>query len=153
MSTRSRTALLGLSFLLCAGGIAWTLHRQQQQNAVNPIVLFDAVHSQVRAFQTSNFTSAYGLVSTRFQQHFTLQEFIERVRHDYGRILDAERVEFGPWFQRGSRATVQVFFIYADGNVAPCIYTLTHEGEHWKIEGARWVKGWKNGQRMRGIQS
>src|SRR5690606_17557898 len=111
------------------------------------------VQEQLAALRSANLPTAYSHASSTFRQHWSLEQFISMAHTDYRRVLKAEDVEYGPWQRRGNHASIQVFFIYSDGSVLPCIYTLVREKRQWKIDQAQWVKGWATGQRMRGIRS
>jgi hypothetical protein len=115
--------------------------------------LFDVVQQQLVAFRANDFSSAYHRASANFQQHWSLDQFSAMIRNDYARIARAERVEFGPWQRRGRHAVVEVFFVNHDGTVLPCVYSLISEADGWKIDGARWIRGWPQGQRLRGLRS
>jgi len=153
MNPRGKITLLIFFLSVCATALVIHLSRMAPPKSRTPADLFDVVQRQVTAFRTRNIPSAYREVSSSFQQQWSLEDFSGMVRHDTRRVLNAERIEFGPWYRHGRRATVQVFFVQPDGSVLPCIYTLVSEGPGWKIEGARWIKGWPTGQRMRGIRS
>ena len=131
------------------------MHRQDQNRPepLHPAELFQAIRTQVDAFRSDNVSFAYAQVSSTFQQKWTLDEFTHLVRVDFARIRKSNRIEFGSWRQRGRHAIVEVFFVNRDGNVSPCIFTLINEAESWKVDGARWVKDWPVGRRIRGIQS
>jgi len=153
MNQRGKITLLLFFLSVCATAVVIHFGRMERPEGRPPVELFDVVQRQLAAFRTSNLPSAYSQVSSSFQQHWSLEEFSGMVRSDYRRVLNAERIEFGPWQRQGRRAVLQVFFVQANGSVIPCVYTLVNEGTSWKIDGARWLKGWPNGQRMRGIRS
>ena len=153
MSQRGKITLL--LFFFCTWATAALLHyyAELRPERMHPSELYDVVQRQLQACRANNYPSAYRQVSSSFQQHWSFSEFSGMMQTSSLRILKAERVEFGPWECRGRHAMVEVFFVNADGTVYPCIYTLINEGDHWKIDGASWVKGWPSGQRMRGIRS
>jgi len=151
MTCRGKITLFLLCLSLCLTG--FVVHRVSQYKDQDPTELFAAIDSQIKAFRMQNFPSAYQLASSHIQLQWSLEQFTGMVRGDYARIAHAESIEFGPWQRRGHHAIVQVFFVDALGSVAPCIYTLVYENSIWKIDSARWVRGWPDGQRMRGIRS
>ena len=153
MTQRGKMSLLLFFFCICATAALLHYQEQLQPEPPCPTELFDVVQLQLKAFRSKDLFCAYSQASSTFQQHWSLDQFSEMIQADYARILKADSIEFGPWQQRGRRAMVEVFFIDRQGNVSPCIYSLISEGESWKIEGARWVKGWPAGQRMHGIRS
>lgn len=147
--------LTALVFFLSVCATALLLHWQQisQPEAARPSELYSAVSQQLKAFRNSNIESAYFQAASTFQQRWTLDDFSVMINTNFSKIMNASSVEFGGWQQRGKHGMVEVYFIDADGLAAPCIFTLVNEYDHWKVDGAKWVKGWPNGQRMRGIRS
>lgn len=153
MDKRGKLTFLLFIFAICGTAVLLHLHNRPAPIRHRPAELFEVVNKQVEAFRQNNFTAAYSQASTNFQQSWTEEEFVEMVQRDSARIMEAERIEFGPWQRRGREIILQVFFINRDGTVAPCIYSLVNEDERWKIDSARWVKGWRTAQKMRGIRS
>lgn len=154
MNQRGKISLLLFFFSVCATAALvryWIETRSFDSRS--PTELFDAVESQLEAVRARDFALAYHRASSGFQQHWTLEQFSGMAHANYLHVLNARRVEFGPWQREGSRAIVQVFFVNSDGDVYPCVYLLVSEGDQWKVDGTRWVRGWPMGQRMRGIQS
>ena len=153
MSQRGKITLLLFFFCVCATASLMHYYAEQRPERMRPSELYDVVRRQLAACRANNYPSAYDQVSSRLQPRGSLDPFSGTVQSGDTRILQAERVEFGLWQRRGRHATVEVFFVNRDGTVLPCIYSLVSEGEGWKIDGARWVKGWPAGQRMRGVRS
>ncbi|MEI6352177.1 MAG: DUF4864 domain-containing protein [Verrucomicrobiota bacterium] len=153
MNRRGKLSLLLFCFCLCATAVL--IHREDQtrREPSHPAELFQAIRDQVAAYRSDDVPFAYAQVSSTFQQKWTLDEFTRLVRVDFAKIRKSNRVEFGSWQQRGRHAVVEVFFVGQDGNVSPCIFTLINEAEIWKVDGARWVKDWPIGRKIRGIQS
>ncbi len=153
MRDRLKVGLMLIAFAVC-GAAAWVhglIHVQRA--AVRPAELYAVVHRQLMAFQDDDFSRAYQQASTGFQEKFNVDEFTGMIRSDYGAIIDAERVEFGPVEVEGQRALIQVFFFDAQGQVLPCIYSLVREEETWKIDGARTLRRWRAGQRLGGMRA
>ncbi len=153
MHARAKITLILFLFCLCASSSLLYWHFRHQEQHADPTELFEAVESQLKAFRERNFPTAYDLASSDFRSQWSLEQFTSMARGDFPRIFGAERVEFGPWHRQGRRAMIQVFFVNHDGGVSPCIYSLISEGTGWKVDRARWVRGWPEGQRMRGIRS
>ena len=152
MNQRGKVILLLFFFSVCLSAALFHHHREMREGALKPAELYSVLHQQFRACRARDFSSAYTQVSARFQAHLTLPQFSVMIQSDYARMLKAERMEFGAWQCWGQRAVVQVYFIGGDGAVFPCVYTLVNEQEGWKIDSARWVKGWPAGQRMAGVR-
>ena len=152
MSQRGKITLLLFFFSVCATATLVHHYREMRPEWLRPADLYDVVLRQLEDCRTNNYSSAYSHVSYAFQQHCPFGAFSGMMQADYSRILATERVELGPWERHGRRAIVQVFFVGRDGSVFPCVYTLVSEGDGWKIDGTRWVRGWPRGQRMRGTR-
>jgi len=153
MSQRGKVTVLLLFFSICVASALVHSYRETLPDRLRPRDLYEVVMRQLKACRADNYASAYGDVSSSFQQHWSLCQFSGMMRTGYARILDAERVEFGSCEQRGRHAMVEVFFVSRDGGVFPCIYSLISEPDGWKIDGARWVKGWPPDRRIGGIRS
>lgn len=153
MNSRSKLALILCCFAIC--GTAAIGHRvlTQRRESGRPAELYEVVWNQIRAFQKSDYSSAYQQVSTGFQERFNIEAFADLVRTDYPDLMHADRVEFGSVQFTGHRATVQVYFILSEGEVVPCIYTLVNEDAGWKIDGARVQKRWPSSRRLGGMRA
>jgi Domain of unknown function (DUF4864) len=153
MTNRGKIALVLLALAVCGTAPLaryWLEHRRE---TVRPAELYQVVYSQLSAFRTSDFTRAYWQASSGIQQKFNREQFTEMIRREYPGIARAERIEFGLVRSREQHARIQVFFIARDGSVTPAIYSLIHEGEEWKIDGARMLRRWPEGARLRGLRS
>jgi hypothetical protein len=153
MSQRGKISWLLFFFSVCATAALIHYYRERRQEQLKPAELFGLVQQQLQACRANNYISAYSQTSAGFKQQLSLAQFSAMIQSDYGRMLKAERVEFGPYEWRGRRAIMQVFFIARDGSVFPCIYSLISEAEGWKIDSARRVKGWRADRRMTGMRS
>ena len=110
--TRTIKASLLLFFLsLCGAAIFATNHARRQVPPPTPHELFAVVENQVAAFRAADYSSAYRHAASGVQQKFTVPQFEAMIRHDYGEIMKAERIEFGFVRVSGSMAIVHVFFI------------------------------------------
>lgn len=134
-----KTSLLLFFFSLC-GAALWIAHRvEERRPAPAPHELFAVVNDQLAAFRAADFTGAYRHAATGVQQKFTLSQFELMVRHNYGALTGAHRVEFGSVNVQGDSASVQVFFFGSDGAVRSFLYRLIAEGAAWKIDRVREV--------------
>ncbi len=153
MRDRAKIGVMLLAFAIC-GAAAWVHGLVNAARAgVRPADLYAVVHRQLTAFHADDFSRAYQQASTGFQEKFNVDEFTDMIRGDYGAIIDAERVEFGPVDVEGPRALVQVYFFDASGNVLPCVYSLVREESAWKIDGARMLRRARPGQRLGGMRA
>ena len=152
MNQRGKITLMVFFFSVC-GTAALLNHHARVQEHIKPADLYEVVNSQYNALRDANYPQAYHRASTGIQRKFNLVQFAEMIRNDYAHIARAESAEFGAVMCRGNRAVVQVFFIDDAGTVTPCFYSLVHEGEEWKIDGARLMRRWPLGQRLSGLRS
>lgn len=153
MSSRGKITLIFLFFAICAAAAWVRTGGGLGEGEFKPVDLFDAVRLQVDACRSGDYPSAYRQASAAIREKCPLERFSDQVRNENARLVNAMRVEFGPWQRRGRRAVVEVFFISRDGSAIPCLYSLISEGESWKIEGTRWLRPSETGQRLRGLRS
>lgn len=139
MPRSAKASLLLFFFSLCAVALFVAHHIEQRAPTPAPHELFAAVNDQLAAFRAADYPSAYHRAAAGVQQKFTLSQFETMVRRNYGAMTHANRVEFGSVKADGSSALVQVFFFSAGGGVRCFLYSLTAEGDAWKIEGVEEV--------------
>ena len=137
MSRLIKASLLFFFFSLCASAIVVTHQMRLQVPPPAPHQLFAVVELQLAAFRAANYSSAYRQASSGVQQKFTAAQFEAMVRHDYGDMTNAQRIEFGFVEVDGSAAVVQVFFRGAHGSLRSFLYSLVAEGDSWKINGVQ----------------
>ncbi|XHR27419.1 MAG: DUF4864 domain-containing protein [Chthoniobacteraceae bacterium] len=152
MFPRGKITLVLFFFAICAvaalsrfGGLG--------EDQLKPADLFEAVRGQMEACRSGDYPSAYRQTSATVREKCPPERFADQVRNDSARMVQAARVEFGPWQRRGRRAVVEVFFIGRDGTVTPCVYSLVSEAQAWKIEGTRWLAPSRQTLRMGGLRS
>ena len=137
MSRLIKASLLFFFFSLCASAIVATHQMRSHVPPPTPHQLFAVVEQQLAAFRSANYSSAYRQASSGVQQKFTAAQFEAMVRHDYGDMTNAQRIEFGFVEVDGSAAVVQVFFRGANGSLRSFLYNLIAEGDSWKINGVQ----------------
>jgi hypothetical protein len=153
MNRQGKIMLLLFCFAICGTALLVSQAVKNRREQTQPSELYSIVYSQVISLRNADYSSAYRHASAGIQQKLNIEQFTEMIRHDYPGISTADRVEFGAAEYHGRRALVQVFFVNGKGEVIPCIYSLVHEGEAWKIDGARVVKPPGHAQRLSGIRS
>jgi hypothetical protein len=131
MTRTIKAALLFFFFSLCVSAVVVT-HRVRLQ-APAPHQLFAVVEQQLAAFRAADYPSAYRQAASGVQQKFTAPQYEAMIRRDYADMSSAQRIEFGFVKVNGSAALVQVFFRGANGIVRSFLYSLTAEGDSWKI--------------------
>ncbi len=153
MNRSGKLALVLSSFAVCA--TAAIVHRGMEirRTAPKPADLYEVVWRQIRAFRKADYSQAYQQVSATFQEHFNIEEFADIARTDYPDLTRVERVEFGSLNFVAAHAIIQVYFILPEGEVVPCLYSLVHEEDVWKIETVRVLKRWPATRRLGGMRS
>jgi hypothetical protein len=148
MTRTVKASLLLFFFSLCASAIVVTHQVRLQVPAPVPHQLFAVVEQQLAAFRAADYSSAYRQAASDVQQKFTAPQYEAMIRRDYGHISGAQRIEFGFVKVNGPTAVVQVFFCDANGLIRPFLYSLTAEGNSWKING---VQPMRSGPRPAGL--
>lgn len=150
MSRLAKASLLLFFFSLCGAAFVVAHRVEQRRPAPAPHELFAVVNDQLAAFRASDFPSAYRRAATGVQQKFTVPQFETMVRRNYGSMLHAHRVEFGSVEVEGGSAFVQVFFFGGNGVVTGFLYSLTAEGNSWKIESVEELPGYRSSRPLTG---
>ena len=132
-----KAALLLFFLTLCGAAFVVTHHLRASTPAPVPRELFAVVSEQLAALRADDYVSAYRYSASGVQQKFTLPQFESMVRQSYDFLARGDRVEFGAARVDGGAASVQVFFISADGDARSFVYSLTAESSRWKISGVR----------------
>jgi hypothetical protein len=143
MTPLAKSSLLTFFFSLC--GAAFIVSHQMRELAPPPAphALFTVVNDQLSAVRAADYSSAYRHAASGMQQKFTLPQFERMVRRYYPLMAEARRVEFGSVEVRGGSATLQVFFFAGDGAMRAFLYSLTAEGDSWKISGVQELDRWQ----------
>ena len=153
MNRKSRIGVVLFCFALCGAAAIIQRTFELRRMNVRPVELYETVYKQVTAFREADFSRAYQQVSSGFQERFNVEAFAHLVKTEYPPIVHAERIEFGNVRCDGNRAVVQAYFFLPDGEVVPCVYSLVHEENSWKIDAARVQKRWPASRRMGGMRS
>ena len=135
MTPLAKGSLLTFFFSLCGAAFIISHHARARTPAPVPHALFSVVNDQLTAFRAADYASAYAYAANGMQQKFTLPQFERMVRRNYTHLAEARRVEFGDVRVEGRSATVQVFFFTRGGSMRTFLYSLTAEGDVWKISG------------------
>lgn len=131
-----KSCLLLFLFSLCAAAVIVTPHFAGQTPAPAPRELYSVVSNQLTAFRAADFSRAYRNASTRVQQKFSLPQFEQMIRRNYGEMMkETQRVEFGLVQAQGESAILQVFFFADNGDTRAFLYSFVAENGVWKIEG------------------
>jgi hypothetical protein len=150
MTRIAKASLLLFFFSLCAAAFLVAHRFEKMVPAPAPHELFAVVNDQLAAFRAADYPSAYRRAASGVQQKFTLPQFEAMVRQNYAAMTDARRVEFGSVKTDGSNAVVQVFFFGRERGARCFLYSLTAEGDGWKVEGVEEVAPFDAGSPLLG---
>ena len=142
--------LLTFFFSLCGAAFLISHHLRENAPAPVPRALFAVVNDQLSAFRAADYASAYSYAANGMQQKFTLPQFERMVRRNYAHMAEARRVEFGPVRVDGASASVQVYFFTREGAMRAFLYSLTAEGDVWKISGVDEIQSPRRSRRPAG---
>lgn len=152
MSRAVKVFLLGLLFAVCGAGVFWQYRSERWGDVTPPSLLYDVVLRQMTAFRSDDFAGAYRQVSSNFQERFNIEAFAEMAHTEYPGLLQADRVEFGAVRFQGRHAVMPAYFFLPGDDVIPCVYSLVHEDDVWKIDGVRVLRRWPVGRRLSGTR-
>jgi hypothetical protein len=119
-----------------AGLILLAMPVQAQQNEIRSVIT-----SQIEAFQSDDFVTAFGFAAPQIQQYFrTPERFEHMVRSGYPMVYRPHSIEFQE-LQTEVGTGVQYILIEAqDGGLFVAEYSMLLTGEGWRIAGVRVVK-------------
>ena len=139
-------------FVVCAvAAVATHVWRQRVEAEFDPRPLFGVISDQFQACRSDDFGRAYDQASRAAQEHFTLVQYVSKIRTEYGRISRVERIQFGTTSLEHHRAVVQVFFLSARDQVTPALFTMIQEGGSWRIENFEILDSWPLERRLAGF--
>jgi hypothetical protein len=151
MPARAKIALLSFFFAACLGSAVFTAWLQMRADEnIKPADLYAVVNRQLGSLRDNDFSTAYQQASSAIQARYNLQQFADMLQAQYPGITQIARAEYGEVLTRGRHATMQVYLIGEDGHVIPGIYMLVHEGDNWRIDGARLQPPWPTDVRIEG---
>jgi len=154
MTIRQKAWVLAVFFLLCVGGaVATYFCRERAEEQFDPKPLFEVIFSQFRACLGDDFRTAYDEASVTTQHHFTLAQYISRIRTKYGSILRLQKLEFGKTSLQGQRAIVEVYFVDSANQVTPALFTMVQEERRWRIENFEVFETWPAKRQISGSRA
>lgn len=153
MSRAAKLCLLGVVFGVCVAAAVFQRTFERRWQTTPPGELYHVVSQQLAAFRADDYSGAYREVSLGFQEKFDLEAFADLARTDYPSLLRATRVEFGQTKFRGRNAFLSAYFIMPEGDIVPCVYSLVHEDDSWKIDGVRVLPRWPANRRLGGLRT
>jgi Domain of unknown function (DUF4864) len=142
-----------MSFFVVSGVAAVATHvwRQRVEAEFDPKPLYSVILAQFEACRSDDFGKAYGQASKGVQEHFTLIQYVSKIRNEYGRISQPQKLQFGSTSLEYHRATVEVYFLSAGGQVTPALFTMIQENGLWRIENFEVFETWPPGRRLAGF--
>ena len=146
-------SLLLLSFFVVSGVAAVATHvwRQRAEAEFDPKPLYLVIFAQFEACRLDDFGKAYGQASRGVQEHFTLVQYVSKIRTEYGRISQPQRLQFGSTSYEYHRAMVEVYFLSPRGQITPALFTMIQENDLWRIENFEVYETWPLGHRLAGF--
>jgi Domain of unknown function (DUF4864) len=152
MMPRLKSLVLTSFFAVCAmAAVATHFWRQRAEAEFDPRPLFGVIFAQFQAWRSDDFGKAYDQASRAAQQHFTLIQYVSKIRTEYGHIARAETLQFGTTSLEHHRAIVQVFFLSARNQVTPALFTMIQENGIWRIENFEILESWPLDRRLAGF--
>jgi hypothetical protein len=151
MMPRLKSILL-MSFFVVSAAAAVATHvwRQRVEAEFDPKPLYGVIFAQFEACSSDDFGKAYGQASRGVQEHFTLIQYVSKIRTEYGRISEPQKLQFGSTSLEYHRAMVEVYFLSARGLITPALFTMIQENGVWRIENFEVFETWPLGRRLAG---
>ena len=142
-----------MSFFVVSGVAAVATHvwRQRVEAEFDPKPLYGVISAQFEACRSDDFGKAYGQASRGVQEHFTLVQYVSKIRTEYGRIPRPQKLQFGSTSLEYHRAMVEVYFLSDRGEVTPALFTMIQENGVWRIENFEIFETWPLGRRLAGF--
>jgi hypothetical protein len=142
-----------MSFFVVSGVAAVATHvwRQRAEAEFDPKPLYGVIIAQFEACRSADFDKAYGAASAGVKEHFTLIQYVSKIRTEYGRISEPQKLQFGSTSLEYHRAMVEVYFMSALGEVTPALFTMIQENGIWRIENFEVFETWPPGRRLAGF--
>jgi hypothetical protein len=152
MMPRLKSFLL-MSFFVVSGVAAVATHvwRQRVEAEFDPKPLYGVIFAQFEACCSDDFGKAYNQASRGVQEHFTLIQYVSKIRTEYGRISQPQKLHFGSTSLEYRRAMVEVYFLSAGDRVTPALFTMIQENGIWRIEDFEVFETWPLGRRLAGF--
>jgi hypothetical protein len=142
--------LMGFFVVSAAAAVATHVWRQRVEAEFDPKPLYGVIFAQFEACSSDDFGKAYGQASRGVQEHFTLIQYVSKIRTEYGRISEPQKLQFGSTSLEYHRAMVEVYFLSARGLITPALFTMIQENGVWRIENFEVFETWPLGRRLAG---
>ena len=144
MKTGTRWAIIGVSALLCAGGI-FVAHSVSEKRSSS-----DASSDSI---DTVMATDGYQFAASRAHPKLTFQQLETIIRRDPVAKSQHGRMEFGSVRMEEGTALAEVMFVSNDGRVQPFLYKLLPERDSWKIVNVQRIWFIPRSHLLRGVRA
>jgi hypothetical protein len=152
MRPRFKSFLLTVFFLLAAiAAIVTHFWRERSEAEFDPKPLYQVISAQFDACRSDDFGKAYDQASSGVQERFTLVQYVSKIRTEYGRISQLQTLQFGSTSLDNHRAMVEVYFLGAQDQVTPALFTMVQENGIWRIENFEVFETWPVDRRLAGF--
>lgn len=152
LGRRAKVGLILCTLAFCGVAAITQRWRDARPARTTPHELYGVVLAQMSAFRAADYRRAYRHASNGLQGKLDVEGYADFARHDHPELRRAERIEFGPVLTTGLRASVPTYFFFSNGEVIPCVYSLIHEEDAWKIDAVRVHPRWPAHQPLRGTR-
>lgn len=96
----------------------------------------ETIDAQLAAFADDDFETALGLASEQFRDAFDVDRFRATIEDDYPVVADAVGHTSDLCVRQGAAAQLLVTVEGRDGSEQELVYTMTREGDAWRVAGA-----------------
>lgn len=114
-------------------------HKTPSTELEDPRELYHLAESQITAFRSHDFPTAYGFAASGIRKKFPLEQFSEMVRKTYPHLIRAGRLNFGETQFVVPHASAMIYVSNGARSV-PMIYAFIKENGKWKIEGVQMLR-------------
>jgi hypothetical protein len=142
--------LMGFFVVSSVAAVATHVWRERVEAEFDPKPLYGVIVAQFEACRLDDFDKAYGQASRDVQEHFTLIQYVSKIRTEYGRISQPQKLQFGSTSVEYHRTVVEVYFLSARGQVTPALFTMIQENDLWRIENFEVFETWPLGRGLAG---
>ncbi len=152
MTPRIKSFLLTSFFVVASiAAVATHFWRERVEAEFDPKPLYGVISAQFDACRSDDFGKAYDEASSEVQERFTLVQYVSKIRTEYARISQLQTLQFGSTSLDNHRAMVEVYFMGAQGQVTPALFTMIQESGIWRIENFEVFETWPVDRRLAGF--
>lgn len=97
--------------------------------------LVKIIEAQLAAFRTNDYTKAYTFAAAAIKQQFSPEAFERMIKTQYPNIAESRTAIFGPVFDNGDEAFVNVGIAGGSSKTINYGYLMKRESSGWRING------------------